>query len=303
MSSSRRQSRGRLRFPSSGGCTPVRDALRCSLRPSKAVRKVPGWRGTAHYRSAGRRAFQGPLAATLIGTIVLGPAFADTAAVDKDEAIAASLAEMVRDARTVISNNQDLINNPQIGDKHLGGKKVLDDAMALYHKNTGVDPATIDPNSRRGHLLRDMMNAIVEVMNENQDTINDKGVGFKGFIPAVFGRLVSEAFNGLAENEAVMKITAPPDLVRNIKARPDPWETEVIEQKFLSPSWPKGQPFAADVMINGAPAYRVAVPEYYKQSCLACHGSPKGDLDITGYPKEGRKLGDLGGVISITLLR
>ena len=62
-----------------------------------------------------------------------------------------------------------------------------------------------------------------------QATINEKGTGFKGFIPAVFRRLVSETFNGLAENEAVIKVTAPPDLVRNRKARPDAWEKEVIE--------------------------------------------------------------------------
>ena len=248
-----------------------------------------------------RAAVRRQVVAALFGAGLAASALADTEN-DKDQAIAASLAEMVRDARTVVSNNEDLINNPAIGDKHLTGKKVLDDAIALYRKNTGVDPATIEANSRRGRLLHAMMNAIVEVMNANQDTINEKDVGFKGFIPAVFGRLVSESFNSLASNEAVMKITAPPDLVRNIKARPDPWETEVIEQKLLSPNWPKGQSFAADIPINGTPAYRVAVPEYYKESCLACHGSPKGDLDITGYPKEGRKVGDLGGVISITLL-
>lgn len=233
------------------------------------------------------------------------PCFAvvNPAPADADEAIAQSLAEMVRDARTVISNNEDLINNPAIGDKHLTGKKVVDDAIALYRKNTGVDPEAIDPNSRQGRLLHVMMHAIEEVMDDNQETINEKGTGFKGFLPAVFGRLVSEAFNSLAENEAVMKITAPPDLVRNIKARPDAWEAEVIKNKLLSPDWPKGQPFSAVVSINGRPAYRFAVPEYYKQSCLACHGTPKGELDITGYPKEGRKVGDLGGVISITLLR
>ena len=44
------------------------------------------------------------------------------------------------------------------------------------------------------------------------------------------------------------------------------------------------------------------VPEYYAASCLACHGEPKGSRDITGYPREGAHEGDLGGVISITLL-
>ena len=43
------------------------------------------------------------------------------------------------------------------------------------------------------------------------------------------------------------------------------------------------------------------MPEYYSKGCLACHGEPKGELDVTGYPKEGGKLGDLGGVISVTL--
>jgi hypothetical protein len=43
------------------------------------------------------------------------------------------------------------------------------------------------------------------------------------------------------------------------------------------------------------------VPEYYAKSCLSCHGQPKGEVDITGYPKEGASEGDLGGIISITL--
>ncbi len=228
---------------------------------------------------------------------------ADTAPADKDEVIAETLAEMVRDARTVISNNQALINDPNLGDKHLTGQKVLADAVALYRKNTGVDPEAIDKTSRKGRLLHAMMSAIIQVMEDNQETINEKGKGFKGLIPAVFGRLVSEAFNNLAEGEAALKITAPTDLVRNRKALPDAWEKEVIETKLLNPNWPKDQPYRAIVSINGRPAYRIAVPEYYRQSCLACHGTPKGELDITGYPKEGRHLGDLGGVMSIVLFR
>lgn len=209
---------------------------------------------------------------------------------------------MMRDARTVISNKQDLIDDPKLGDKHLTGQKVLADTLRLYQRHTGVDPQTISKESRAGRLMQAMMNAIVEVMDENQVTINEKGTGFKGFIPAVFGRLVSEAFNGLAAGEAAIKITAPPDLVRNLRARPDAWETDVIKTKLLDPDWPKGQPYSAMVSIDNRPAYRIAVPEYYRQSCLACHGTPKGELDITGYPKEGRKLSDLGGVISIVLL-
>jgi Protein of unknown function (DUF3365) len=228
---------------------------------------------------------------------------AETASTEKDAAIAQNLAEMLRDARAVISDSEGLINNPAIGDKHLTGQKVLADAIKRYQKTTGVDPAKLDPASREGQLMQAMMSAIVAVMDDNQKTINEKGTGFKGFIPAVFGRLVSEAFNGLANGKAEIKVTAPVDLVRNRKARPDAWETKVIETKLLSPDWPHGQPYSATVDIDGRTAYRIAVPEYYTSSCLACHGTPKGELDITGYPKEGRKLGDLGGVMSITLFR
>ncbi|MGH7030230.1 MAG: Tll0287-like domain-containing protein [Stellaceae bacterium] len=246
-------------------------------------------------------------AVALLGLLAAGAmapaAFADSAMHAKDAAVAQSLAEMLRDARTVISNNEDLINNPALGDKHLGGHKVLSDAEALYRKDTGSDPTAINPASYHGRLMRAMMNAIVQVTGENQVTINEKGTGFKGFIPAVFGRLVSEAFNVLADGEAEMKITAPIDLVRNRKALPDAWEIKVIDTKLLNPDWPRGQPYSAIVEARGRSAYRFAVPEYYTASCLACHGTPKGALDITGYPKEGRKLGDLGGVMSITLFR
>ena len=218
-----------------------------------------------------------------------------------DPPIAQSLAEMLRDARTVVSNNQDLINNPEIGDKGLTGKKILGEAVQRYKSEMGVEPTKIDPQSRHGRLLRAMMESIVEVVDANQETINAKGIGFKGFIPAVFGRLVSEAFARNAEGEAEIKVTAPVELVRNRKARPDSWEASIIKAKLLDPDWPRGIPYSSMAEAKGRSAYRVMVPEYYAESCLTCHGSPKGETDITGYPKEGGKAGDLGAVISIIL--
>jgi hypothetical protein len=138
---------------------------------------------------------------------------------------------------------------------------------------------------------------------ENQATINEKGTGFKGFIPALFNRLVDDEFNRMVKGQASAKFTAPPELVRNRKALPDTWEAEIIKTKLLSAEWPKGQSYSVVVDANGRPAFRIVVPEYYASSCLACHGSPKGELDITGYPKEGGKLDDLGAVVSITLYR
>lgn len=225
------------------------------------------------------------------------------AASDDDAAIATSLADMLRAARQVISNNQVRINDPNLGDKGLTGHVVLEQALVIYKKNTGADPASIDPASRHGRLLRAQMDAIVEATDANQATINAKGVGFKGFIPAVFARLVNEAFENRAKNEAQVKVTAPEQLVRNRKARPDAWETDVIRSKLLQPARARGQAYSAETQINDRQAFRMMMPEYYAASCLTCHGSPKGETDITGYPKEGGKEGDLGAVISVTLFK
>jgi hypothetical protein len=222
---------------------------------------------------------------------------------DEDVVIAKSLAEMLNAARTMISREQDRINDPELGDKELSGSAVLEQARKLYQATTGADPATVDPASRHGRLLRAQMDAILEVMDTNQATINAKGTGFKGFIPAVFARLVNEAFSRRAKGEAEIKVTASPDRIRNRKARPDAWEAEIIKAKLLDPDWPRGQPYSAVVEIKGRPAFRVMVPEYYDASCLMCHGSPKGELDVTGYPKEGGKEDDLGGVVSLVLYR
>lgn len=235
------------------------------------------------------------IAASIALLTVLG---AQAPAGSDDAAIAASLAQMLRAARAVVSANQALINDPAKGDKGLTGKFILAEALKAY-----PEAASIGPNTRQGRLLHAQMDAIVEVVDANQATINAKGVAFKGFIPAVFARLVNEAFARRAGGEASVKVTAPVDLVRNRKALPDPWERQVIDSKFLAPDWQKGRPFEAVMEINGHTVFRMMSPEYYAASCLTCHGGPKGSLDVTGYPREGAKEADLGGVISVTLTR
>lgn len=229
------------------------------------------------------------------------PAFSQA---PEDEAqIAKSLATMLRAGRTVISQHQDRINDANVGYKGLDGKTVLAESSKIYQAATKIDPLSIDPKTRHGKLIRILMDSIAEVIEVHQQTLNRQGVGFKGFIPSLFARLVNEAFGRRAAGLAEIKVTAPPQLIRNARARPDQWEAEVIDGKLLSAHWPKDQPYAALAQNKGRAAYRTAVPEYYGNSCLSCHGAPKGEFDVTGYPKDGAREGDLGGVISITLYR
>jgi hypothetical protein len=241
-----------------------------------------------------------PVAAVLALALCLPQA---DAAEEDELQIALSLATMLRSARTVISESQELINDPAVGDKGLTGDVVLAKALDRYRESTGTDPRALDGTSREGRLLAAQMAAIAEVTDEHQAVINRPGVGFKGFVPAVFARLVNERFMDRVGHEAEIKVTAPPELVRNRKALPDAWETQVIRIKLMSPAWPQGQMFYTEAPSRDREAFRVLVPEYYTAGCLSCHGEPKGEMDVTGYPKEGGKLGALGGAISITLYR
>lgn len=229
-------------------------------------------------------------------------AYAQQAVTQQELAIAGNLALLLQSARSVISRHQDDINDPSGEDKGLTGAVVLDEALTRFREAGGSDPAAIDPSTYEGRLMKALMDSVVEVMDDNQTTINAEGIGFKGFIPATFARLVTEAFGRRAGEDASLKVTAPPELVRNRQSRPDDWEAAAIRDYLRAADWPKSQVYAgSDASAPGA-SVRIMVPEYYTESCLSCHGEPKGEMDITGYPKEGGKIGELGGVISIRLL-
>src|SRR4029077_2635485 len=86
--------------------------------------------------------------ALTLAALLLPPALAALAPESEDAAIAQSLAQMLRSARTVISESQAKIDDPALGDKGLSGKVVLDLAVQKYKTATGVDPLSIDAQSR-----------------------------------------------------------------------------------------------------------------------------------------------------------
>lgn len=248
------------------------------------------------YAVYGRRALLSMICGLLL--CVAGPAQSS----DEGELqIALTLADVLRAARSEIAGLQGQINDPLVGDKGLSGETILANVLKRVESINIAESIAAEPDSLQSRLLQAQMDSIREIAEENQPLINKKGVAFKGFVPAVFAQLVNERFGEKVGDEAEMKVTAPMNLVRNRKARPDKWERSVIEDKFSTAEWPRGQLYSANAEDSGGDAFRVMVPEYYGEACLACHGSPAGDLDITGHPKEGGAFGDLGGSISITL--
>ncbi len=220
---------------------------------------------------------------------------------DNDLITALLLADVLRAARTEIASQQPTINNDLLGDKGLGGEIILSLVKKRLEQKGKLDALSNPADDREEQLIKAQLESIREIIDENQPLINKKGIGFKGFVPAVFAQLTNERFGEKVGDLAEIKVTAPIDLVRNRKARPDKWENEVIESRFKSETWPRGGLFAEEAEGRRGSAFRIMVPEYYGEACLSCHGGPKGETDITGYPKEGGHEGDLGGSISITL--
>lgn len=239
-------------------------------------------------------------AAAGMAFLALGPL---KASADAEVETGERLAALLRAARTIVAGRQDLINDPNLGEKGIDGARLVREASAAYEAAEGEPPITDDLDARARRLLEAQLESIREVVDEHQALIDEEGVGFKGFIPAVFARLVNERFSEKVGDLARVKVTAPPELVRNRKARPDEWERAVIASRFLDPAWTKGEAFHEEAEVAGRPAFRMLIPEYYAPACLSCHGGPAGELDVTGYPKEGGRAGDLGAAISIVLFQ
>jgi hypothetical protein len=240
------------------------------------------------------------LAGALSLVLPSGPVHAQS---ETDMLLGNRLAAVLRAGRSVVSSQQDLINDPAAIDKGLTGDVFLALVIDAYGAANGEPPVVEGLSEIERKLTEAQLASMVEVIDESQNVINAEGLAFKGFIPAVFARLANERFAEKAAEVASIKVTAPKDLVRNRMARPDAWETGVIEDRFRGSDWVVGQAFHEDVDVGGKPAFRMLIPEYYSQSCLACHGGPKGETDVTGFPKEGGSEGELAGAISITLFK
>ncbi len=156
-------------------------------------------------------------------------------------------------------------------------------------------------DSRRARMVRTLLTIIRAVMDKAQPLINESGKGYKSFLPPIFTDQVAREFCRSMEGVAAIRITAPKELLRNRRHKPDDWELAAIEGQFKSASWEKGKAVIERGELKGKAGLRLLVPQYYEVSCLKCHGEPKGERDLNGGSKEGGKLGDLGGALSVII--
>lgn len=149
----------------------------------------------------------------------------------------------------------------------------------------------------QARMVATQLIAMREFMARNQERINYDTEGhfeFKGLNPAAVGRGVGEIFAEMSDYRYKQTRLQ----VRNPDNQPDALEIEALRRFEADPSL---REYEGRTGVNGDSMYRYLVPLKAEASCLQCHGGPKGEIDIAGYPKEGLREGDLAGALSISI--
>lgn len=179
----------------------------------------------------------------------------------------------------------------------------------------------------QARMAADQLMCARKVVAEKQIIINTDSKGnfeFKGVIPAVVGREISEHFS----QTTIFKMKQTSLKYRNPTNKPDAWEAKQLEKfeadaglKYSNPAnnsdaWElnPANRRGADTNVkdisevtkldDGTEVFRLMVPLKIEEACLKCHGdpatSPTGDgKDISGRQMENYKLEDIRGGISV----
>ncbi len=149
----------------------------------------------------------------------------------------------------------------------------------------------------KAQVMTREMDAVWEFMEINQYRINHTKDGtyeFKGLYCAIVGKSIGTLFS--RDYDYVFHYTSLN--YRNKLDKPDAFETEALNYMMER----SGQnEFYEITDYDGEEVFRYARELVITESCLECHGEPAGQIDKTGYPKEGMKLGDTGGAISLII--
>jgi len=239
----------------------------------------------------------------MVTLVLLGVGLSPTTAPANPDVIETGrlLAVLLDSGRVTIGANQSLINDPAKGDKGFTPEVFEQQLIATFKQRTGIDLADLK-NAQVPENARPMLLQLVEESKKTvasyQATINIQGIKYKGLIPATFGTEAAARFQRWSG--IYLKQTAPDHLLRNPKNKADEFEAAAF-QKFADPSYPRvGEKILSETVEDGK-TMRILLPLFLGKACLSCHGRPKGERDISGYPKEGGIEGELGGAISVKL--
>lgn len=149
----------------------------------------------------------------------------------------------------------------------------------------------------KSRVLVTEMDAVWDFISLNQSVINYTAAGdydYKGLHCAIAGKSVAALFSEKSDYSIRFTNLNP----RNIYNTPDAYEAAAIEG-FLAEGGPDeawGFETEEDQQV-----FRYVRAMDVSEDCIECHGEPAGEIDATGYPKEGWKAGDVAGAVSVVV--
>ena len=206
------------------------------------------------------------------------------------------LAILLDSGRSVINENLPLFDDPQQAGKVTAA--AFDRQLAdIFLGRSGTDLRDLDHAkipARSKRLLKELVTVSKEIVAEAQQELMRPPVGGKGFIPAVFGARTAARFSERTGVRLKQTALAP----RNPANAPDSAEKLALET-FADSNYPR-EKVISEVTAKSR-LLRLMYPLYTTRHCLDCHGEPKGERDKMGYPREGLKLGQNAGAISVII--
>lgn len=156
---------------------------------------------------------------------------------------------------------------------------------------------TVSEMLEKSRVLVDEMAAVWEFVSINQDTINYTSDGvydYKSLHCAIAGKSVAALFSRNSDYSIHFTNLNP----RNFNNEPDDYEAEALRAFEADPSVTERYGFAK---VGGQSVFRYVSVMKVSENCIECHGGPKGEIDVTGYPKEGWEAGDIAGAVSVVV--
>ena len=150
----------------------------------------------------------------------------------------------------------------------------------------------------KGMVLTQQMDAVWEFMASNQYRLEqisytEDGV-YQGLHCAIVGRSIGQLFTSQSSYTTRFVNFNP----RNASDQPDEFEAVALDAFYADPEC---REYYQITEFQGEEVFRYSAPMRIEENCLDCHGEPAGEIDVTGYAKEGWKNGDVGGAISIVI--
>ena len=171
---------------------------------------------------------------------------------------------------------------------------LLVDIVWTYHTQKQATEAVMLEESR---ILVAEMDAVWEFVSINQSIINrsaDGSYDYKGLHCALAGEEVATFFSDDSDYSIRFTRLAP----RNLRNSPDEYERDALASFERDPAVGEYYGFSDQ---NGESVFRYISVMKVSENCTECHGRPAGEIDVTGYAKEGWEVGDVAGAVSVTV--